>query len=118
MWQKGVPLVAQSNLPAFSLLGSRVKGPANTNVSLSFIFVLYILLGIHMESNTLWVGYVPGFHGPEKNLIESTVISHILYVDTFGIWDLKFSLVGPGRASRSLTGYLRIGVGMPLCRLQ
>lgn len=43
MWDRRVSLVAQANLLASSMLGFRVKGPANIEPSLFFIFVLSFL---------------------------------------------------------------------------
>ena len=43
MWDRRVSLVAQANLPASSMLGFRVKGPATMEPSLFFIFIPSIL---------------------------------------------------------------------------
>ena len=66
-----------------------------------------------MESNTLWAGSVPRPLGPEKNLTESTLDAPCFIRRYF--WDLgPKSLVGSGRASRSLVGYLGIRMGVAL----
>lgn len=43
MWDRRVSLAAQANLLPSSMLGFRVKGPANMEPSLFFISILSIL---------------------------------------------------------------------------
>lgn len=56
----------------------------------------------------------PGESNSRKYLENLLLIPNVLPVYSFGIWDLKISLVQSGKASRSLVGYLGIGMGMRL----
>lgn len=56
----------------------------------------------------------PGESNSRKYLENLLLIPNVLPVYSFGIWDLKISLVQSGKASRSLVGYLGIGMGMGL----
>lgn len=56
----------------------------------------------------------PGESNSRKYLENLLLIPNVLPVYSFGIWDLKISLVQSGKASRSLVGYLEIGMGMRL----
>ena len=56
----------------------------------------------------------PGESNSRKFLENLLLIPYVLPVYIFGIWDLKISLVQSGKASRSLVGYLGIGMRMGL----
>ena len=56
----------------------------------------------------------PGDSDCRKFLENLLLIPYVLPVYIFGIWDLKISLVQSDKASRSLVGYLGIGMGMGL----